>query len=230
MNGYLDVWSKETGGTFPPDWLQNFSLEKEQQLSFSLNYDLIKKDWIATNVKGGYTPTHLVSYRTATSRDLMDYIKRLKDSDERRRIAAARPMPGLGPAKGRDLSGLPGNQESVSMLQERAKATERMKIENIEKEKKSKELTEVNEKFRACVHENLRNKIKYPSASIRAEEEGVVVFHLEFIDGIYKSALIITSPYERLGDAVLAALPNMNCSQVEQFTGSVGMKFNFTLS
>jgi hypothetical protein len=105
MNGYLDVWSKETGGKFPPDWLQNFSLEKEQQLSFSLNYDLIKKDWIATNVKGGYSPTHLVSYRTATNLDLMDYIKRLKDSDERRRIAAERPMPGLGPALSRDTSG-----------------------------------------------------------------------------------------------------------------------------
>lgn len=229
MNGYLDVWNNETGGKFPPQWLQNFSLEKEQKIAFSLNYDLLKKDWFGTNVRGGYTPAHLESYRTATSRDLMDVIKRIKNSEEERRIASQRNSSSLGPAKSRDLSGLPGNQESVYMLQERAKAAERMKIENIEREKKSKELTEVSEKFVACVHENLRNKIQYPSASRRAEEEGVVVFHLEFIDGVYKSARIITSPYKRLGDAVLAVLPNLNCSQVEQFNGSVEKKFKFAL-
>ena len=103
MNGYLDFWNNETGGKYPPQWLQNFSLEKEQQLSFSLNYDLLKKDWIATNVKGGYTPIHLESYRTAISRDLTDVIKRMKDSEERHRIANERPS--VGPARSRDTSG-----------------------------------------------------------------------------------------------------------------------------
>ena len=231
MNGYLDVWNNETGGKFPPQWLQNFSLEKEQKIAFSLNYDLLKKDWFGTNVRGGYTPAHLESYRTATSRDLMDVIKRIKNSEEERRIASQRNSSSLGPAKGRDLSGLPGNQESVSMLQERAKATERMKIENIEKEKKSNELTKVSEKFMECVESNLGSRIEYPTASKRFEEEGTVVFHIEFIDGIYNSAKIINTPYKRLGDAVLAALPKLklNCSEVEKVTGSVRMNFIFAL-
>ena len=212
MNGYLETWNKETGNSRPPSWLLNYSSESVTKLTFLLKYDLIKKDWFGQySSSSPYGNQALVNYRVAFKGELLVAIQREKDrvAKEQERIFK--------------------EQDRAAMLQERAKAAERMKIENIEREKKSKELTEVSEKFVACVHENLRNKIKYPSASKRAEEEGVVVFHLEFIDGVYKSARIITSPYKRLGDAVLAVLPNLNCSQVEQFNGSAEMKFRFAL-
>lgn len=213
MNGYLETWNRETGNSRPPSWLLNFSSESVNKFTFSLKYDLIKKDWF-----GQYgspvpnTNTPLGNYRTALKGELLVAIQREKD-----RIA-------------RDQERIASEQARVSKLQEQAEATERMRRVKIEKEKKSKEFSEVSEKFQECVHRNLGGKIEYPTASTRLNETGVVEFHIEFIDGIYNSAQIIKTPYKRLGDAVLRALPNLNCSEVEKVTGSVGMKFSFVLN
>lgn len=206
MNGYLETWNRETENSRPPSWLLNFSSESVNKFTFSLKYDLIKKDWF-----GQYgspvpsTNTPLGNYRTALKGELLVAIQREKD-----RIAS--------------------EQARVAKLQEQAEATERMRRVKIEKEKKSKEFFEVSEKFHECVRRNLGGKIEYPTASNRLNETGVVEFNIEFIDGIYNSAQIIKTPYKRLGDAVLRALPNLNCSEVEKVTGSVGIKFSFVLN
>jgi hypothetical protein len=213
MNGYLDTWNKETGNSRPPYWLLSFSSESVNKLNFSIKYDLIKKVWF-----GQYgRPVPLANiplgrYGTALKGELIVEIQREKD-----RLA-------------REEERISREQVRVAKLQERAAATERMRIDKIEKGKKYKDFSEVTDKFSECIQRNLGSRIEYPTASKRLDETGIVEFHIEFVDGIYNSAKIIETPYKRLGDAVLRALPNLNCSEVEKVTGSVGMKFSFVLN
>ena len=89
MNGYLETWNKETGNSRPPSWLLNFSTESVNKFTFSLKYDLIKKDWF-----GQYgspvpnTNTPLGNYRSAMKGELIVAIQREKDrvSREKERI------------------------------------------------------------------------------------------------------------------------------------------------
>jgi hypothetical protein len=213
MNGYLDTWNKETGNSRPPYWLLNFSSESINKINFSVKYDLIKKEWFGqygrpvplANAPLGY-------YRTALQGELMVAIQREKD-----RLA-------------REEERISREQVRVAKLQEREAAMERMRMDKIEKEIKSKEFSEVTDKFSECVQRNLGSRIEYPAASRRSEETGIVEFNIEFVDGIYSGAKIIKTPYKRLGDAVLRALPKLNCSEVEKVNGSIGMKFSFVLN
>lgn len=209
MNGYLDIWNKETGNSRPPSWLSNFSSESVNKINFSLKYDLIKKDWF-----GQYgspvpnTNSPLVKYRIALKGELLVAIQREKD-----RIARE---------EERNSERFAREQERLANLQERAAATERMRIDKIEKEKKSKEFSEVTEKFSECVRNYLESKL-----SQKGYIKGVVEFQVEFIDGIYKSAKIIKSAKKFHDHLILSALPKLNCSKVEQVNGLVAMNFSF---
>ena len=211
MNGYLETWNKETGSSRPPSWLLNFSSESVNKINFSLKYDLIKKDWFGQY--GSPVPnanTALFAYRTALKGELLVAIQREKD-----RIARE---------EERNSERFSREQERLDNLQERAAAAERMRKDKIEKEKKSKEFSEVTEEFSNCVQRYLEQKL-----SQIFNETGVVEFQIEFIDGIYKSAQITNTPKKMFGQAVSRALPNLNCSKAEKVTGTVEMKFSFVL-
>jgi hypothetical protein len=211
MNGYLETWNKETGNSRPPSWLLNFSSEAVNKINFSLKYDLIKKDWFgqySSPVPNTNSP--LGNYRAVLKGELVVAIQREKD-----RIARE---------EERNSEKFSREQERLANLQERAAATEQKRIDKIEKEEKSKEFTEVTEKFSECVRRYLESKL-----SQIFNETGVVEFQIEFIDGIYKSAQITNTPKKMFGQALMRALPNLNCSKVEKVTGTVGMKFSFVL-
>ena len=172
---------------------------------------MIKKDWFGQY--GSPVPnanTALFAYRTALKGELLVAIQREKD-----RIARE---------EERNSERFSREQERLAKSQDRATASERMRIDRIEKEKKSKEFSEVTDKFSECVRNYLESRL-----SQKFNETGVVEFQIEFIDGIYKSAQITNTPKKMFGQALMRALPNLNCSKVEKVTGTVGMKFSFVL-